>query len=376
MKFLHYIFVLSLFTQSMMTTQKHTLKTPDPILVCVIMIKNEALVIEQTLQPLADGGITAFVVLDTGSTDKTIEVVKEFFRKNNITQGHIIEQPFVNFSVSRNYALECAEQIFPDSGYLFMIDAEWYVEGVEKLIEFCKEQYPTNHDSLSIKMYCDTMAWYNQRIFKTSHHIRFHGSVHEHAQVNLSPKIPDPAAIKWAPSTAGLERSQQRWHRDLKLLLKDHQHDPNNARTLFYLAQTYAALQDWQNACLYYHKRCELHVWPEEDYIARYRLAKLYEYLNNWDIALEYYLQAYHQRPSRIEPLIAIAQHYWNIQEFEICYILAKQACCIPYPINDVLFIEKQRYDHTRYHLLYNAAAHVHDSYSQTYANNILIYGM
>ena len=56
----------------------------DPVLVVVLMVKNEAKVIEDTLQPYIDGGIKHFFIFDTGSTDNTVEVTQECFKKNNI----------------------------------------------------------------------------------------------------------------------------------------------------------------------------------------------------------------------------------------------------------------------------------------------------
>lgn len=362
MKFLQYIFLLSLLTQHLAAMTTFASGLPNPWLVCVIMIKNEALVIKQTLQPLVDGGVQAFVVLDTGSDDNTVEMVQEFFAENNINQGHIIQQPFINFAASRNYALECAEKIFPNSGFLLMIDSEWYVEGVAELIQFCKEKYYTHHDSFYIKLYIgNSQELVHNRVFRTKSHIRFGGAVHEAAIVRSSIKAPAPIAIKYAPSNNGYEKSQQRWHRDLKLLLQEHQEQPNNTRTLFYLAQTYASLGDWQNACDCYSKRSEMNGWPEEDWCTMYRLGQCYENLNNWPMALDCYLKAYHKRGSRAEPLVSIAQHYWNIKEFQNCYIFAKHACSIAYPKDDLLFVEKIKYDYHRYNLLSCSAWYVQD---------------
>jgi len=51
----------------------------DPLLVVVLMVKNEALVIKETLQPFVDGGVTDFLIFDTGSTDGTQKVAQEFY---------------------------------------------------------------------------------------------------------------------------------------------------------------------------------------------------------------------------------------------------------------------------------------------------------
>src|SRR5579863_731223 len=101
----------------------------DQILVVVLMVKNEETVMRATLQPFIDGGIDSFFIFDTGSTDNTITVTQEFFRKNNITKGYIEEEPFIDFATSRNHALERAEKKFPNAGFMLMLDAEWYLTG-------------------------------------------------------------------------------------------------------------------------------------------------------------------------------------------------------------------------------------------------------
>src|SRR5262245_29513686 len=108
----------------------------DPLLVTVIMVKNEAGSLEATLQPMVDGGIQHFVVFDTGSTDGTQDIARAFFEKNNIpaAQAHIVEEPFIDFSTSRNHALEATEQLFPEATFMLMPDAEWYMHNTAELL--------------------------------------------------------------------------------------------------------------------------------------------------------------------------------------------------------------------------------------------------
>ena len=64
----HLVFFLTLLYLPLMAS--------EPLLVAVLMVKNEAHCIEKTLEPLADGGINDFFILDTGSTDGTPEIIK------------------------------------------------------------------------------------------------------------------------------------------------------------------------------------------------------------------------------------------------------------------------------------------------------------
>ena len=81
------------------------------------MVKNEADVIVPTLKPFVDAGLTSFLVYDTGSTDGTQQVVREYFNDHDLKHAYIIEEPFIDFATSRNRALDLAEQIFVNNTF-------------------------------------------------------------------------------------------------------------------------------------------------------------------------------------------------------------------------------------------------------------------
>lgn len=332
-------------------------------LVVVIMIKNEADVIVQTLQPYVDGGVTRMVVLDTGSTDGTIETVKTFFLQYPHIQGYIFEQPFINFAESRNYAIECAESVFKDDCFLFMPDAEWYMQNVEGLLQFCHEhaQFPIVAYAVKIRNEAANFNFYTQRLFKAHREVRFCGVVHEVINCASKLKVPDNIYISWKPSQDGCNKSCKRWARDRDILLQELEKNPDNTRYTFYLAQTYDCLNDVQNATIWYKKRCGMHGFDEEDFMAHYRLAGIYARQEQWDDAIVYYLKAYGMRPHRAEPLVHLAQHYWRNQQFALAFLFSVGAVRIPYPETDVLFIEKEQYDYARYDVLGCAAWYVQE---------------
>src|SRR5262245_30205228 len=110
----------------------------DPLLVVVIMVKNEEKVIRATLQPFIDGGVDSFFVFDTGSTDKTMEVAQEFFDEYGCEHAYIVQEPFIDFATSRNRALDLAQEKFPHAAFMVMIDAEWYLNDACALVDFCR----------------------------------------------------------------------------------------------------------------------------------------------------------------------------------------------------------------------------------------------
>jgi len=343
------------------------LEAAKPSVVVVIMIKNEEPVIEATLQPFVDAGIQEYLVFDTGSTDKTIEVTQKFFERNNIKHAIIKQEPFIDFATSRNRALILTEENFPNAEFMIMLDAEWYMHGVDKLIDFCDAHKNDQCPSYLVRLIMnETLDFYAPRLIKMSSKSRFYGVVHETLDNTTKEKAPAAAYFEVTTSRFGREKSKNRWYRDKDLLLNEHLKNPKDARTVFYLAQTYDCLEDPENARKYYKIRIKTPGWYEENFVTLYRLAQVDENLGNrekdngnmglaeeyYKEAYYYYLEAYQNRPVRVESLIKFAQFCWFHDKKELCYMLAKRACEIPYPETDILFVEKNLYDFIRWDLL------------------------
>ena len=64
--------------------------------ICLNMIvKNESKIIERLLASVL-GFIDEIFIVDTGSSDNTIEIITEFMKNNNIA-GQVLQHHFVNF---------------------------------------------------------------------------------------------------------------------------------------------------------------------------------------------------------------------------------------------------------------------------------------
>jgi hypothetical protein len=96
-------------------------------------------------------------------------------------------------------------------------------------------------------------------------------------------------------------------------------------------------------------------MWGHETYREAYKLARSLDKNDSeqrtWALALSYYLKAYKLNPRHAEPLIRIAQHYYNsTRDNALTYLFINRACEIPCP-ND-LDCEEELYDYTRWDLL------------------------
>ena len=330
-----------------------TKRTNNPLLLPVIMVKNEESVIGKTLQPFVDAGIKDFFIYDTGSTDKTVSVTENYFKDNKISNFVIKQEPFIDFCTSRNRALTLAQQAFPNACFIVMPDAEWYLRNAAILVQFCKEHQDENVDIYGMRIINTShLDYMNQRLFKCGGNGKFEGAVHEYAVGREGQSVPLDVYFEWAPTPQGMEKSRERWQRDRDILLREYFKNPDDPRTVFYLAQTYECLAELDNARVWYDKRVTMQGFDEERFVAHCRLARIYERLGNWDKALELDLKAFSERPHRAESLIHVAQHYYGTNDQALCYLFARQAADMPYPRQDILFIQKDLYDFTRHDLL------------------------
>lgn len=323
-----------------------------PLLVGVIMVKNEAAVIEATLKPFVDGGVDAFFVFDTGSTDQTIEVTQGFFQHYNIIHGYIEQEDFIDFATSRNHALQRAQKLFPHAAFMIMFDAEWYINDARALIDFCHRSIACGdrYATYLIRILNDYADFYTPRLIRCHSNVLFVGKVHETIVSQTRVKVPRSIYFQYLPAAYGTEKTQKRYVQDRTLLYQEYNKNPSDTRTLFYLAMTCHALGSLEEAYFLYKKRITLKGFDEEDFMSYYRLAQTIQQLSeqqaqySWSEAFYYYLCAYNMRSGRAEPLVAIERYYQMHHAVDRAFLYTFLASSMPYPQHDILFIEKNVY--------------------------------
>ena len=88
--------------------------------ICLNMIvKNESRIITRLFDSVLPV-IDTYCICDTGSTDNTPEIIREYFSDKNIP-GEIVHKNFVNFGENRTFAAQCAYNM---ADYLLFLDAD------------------------------------------------------------------------------------------------------------------------------------------------------------------------------------------------------------------------------------------------------------
>ncbi|MCV7008472.1 glycosyltransferase [Mycobacterium gordonae] len=138
---------------------------------------------------------------------------------------------------------------------------------------------------------------------------------------------------------------QHRWANDLHRLLSKVEGDPDDGRAVLHLAQRYFELGDFPNARKWYSRRVEMGGCDEEIYCAMYRLAESMANLGEpWPDVEDAYLKAWQIRPTRAEPLHAIAFRCRVEQRYKFAYLFAERAAKIPLPEEDRICVSADVY--------------------------------
>ncbi len=86
---------------------------------CMI-VKDEAHCIVRCLDSVKRV-IDKALIVDTGSSDNTIQVINDWLEENEV-EGKVIKEPWKDFGYNRSFALQAAKELGCD--YSLMIDAD------------------------------------------------------------------------------------------------------------------------------------------------------------------------------------------------------------------------------------------------------------
>src|SRR5207253_10092860 len=120
--------------------------------------------------------VAYWVIVDTGSTDNTREIVRDYFAARGIP-GELHDRPWKNFGDNRTEALALA---FGKADYLWVIDADDLVVGRLDLSSL-------SLDSYKLRIGRDVVYWRSQ-IFLGSLGWAYRGVLHEYA-MSLEPSV-------------------------------------------------------------------------------------------------------------------------------------------------------------------------------------------
>jgi tetratricopeptide (TPR) repeat protein len=301
-----------------------------------MIVKNESRVIERcfdSVRPFIDH----WVIVDTGSTDGTQDLIRESLAG---IPGELYERPWQDFGHNRSEALAYARG---KADYILIMDAD------ERLVVPEGFRWPplSGEKYLLAHRHADApdSTWVLGTLVKGSMPWRYEGVLHEYIacdEPHTEVPLPGPVVIGYFDSARNVD-PLAKYANDAKILETALAKEPNNARYAFYLAQSYRDSRQFEKAAEAYGRRIEMGGWDEELFYSAYQRGALLENLGDWPGALASYVRAYELRPLRAESLWACAVHYRVASAWGPAELFARAAAAIPRP-NDQLFVDDSVY--------------------------------
>jgi tetratricopeptide (TPR) repeat protein len=340
----------------------------------VMMVKDEEQRITVTLDSIKNIIHTVFIY-DTGSTDNTVEVIRTYCEKNNMPL-YLWEGEFEDFATSRNFILETVDNMVLleqlNIQFLLLLDGNDEVVRSDKLLEFCKTWKPneTNISSWHLQLSWKvsekhTTNLSSNRLIRPLRGWRYVGVVHEYLTNSKGDTsttvLTDPLnqVVIFQEREFDCLKSAKRYHRDKEMLLNAYWKEPQNERTVFYLANTLFNLCEFREALRFYEMRTEMKPYfKEEIYEAFYRIGEIEMMFQNYAVAITAFLKAFEMFP-RIEALVEIGKHYDSKKAYALAYTFFSTACDLELPSNSILFVKEHMYTYDRYHYLGRVAFYV-----------------
>lgn len=270
--------------------------------ICLTMIvRNSGEILRETLQSVLPY-VTSYCICDTGSTDNTMEIIKEECKNK---RGILFEEEFIDFSYNRNRVLEEAEKHLP-SDYYFMLDDSFILHYPEELVNYLE-----NND----KLYYATLiknedtTYLSGRITTTG--LRYKYAIHEIVYTDIIPEIVPKCYIHEKRPEEHSERTSKRRDFDLLHLEKDNEKYPNDPRVMYYYARTLYHSGEYEKSSELFKKRltCPESMFTYEVYNSMLYLTLLQE--RNEEKSMvpisELYKSIHQAFPKHAEPLFFAA---------------------------------------------------------------------
>lgn len=241
-----------------------------PISVCIIA-KNEEKHIEECCSRLKPYGFE-IVLVDTGSTDRTIELAKQY------TDCIYHFDWCSDFSAAKNYAMKKASY-----DWILSIDCDEYIESIDlPSLTAQMESHPTDAGRILIRnRFTENgqTAYEQVRVsrFVNRHYYHFEGAVHEQLVPVTAANTASSGTVKYvysAPITVlhvgydgSEEEMREKSRRNIALLEKELEAQGADPYTYYQLGQSYRKLHDYEKAFYYLDLGLSMDVDPALDYV-------------------------------------------------------------------------------------------------------------
>lgn len=283
--------------------------------ICLNMIvKDESHIIEETLDNLVNNlSFDYWVISDTGSSDDTIQIINDFFKKRKIP-GEIFKDEWKDFGYNRTIALQHA---FDKTDYIFIFDADDLIHGKFILPS------PLNKDKYNIAFESPT-SYHRSILISNRMKWKYNGVLHEYI-VNIDPVKSEETIVNndyWIQSRRLGSRNNNplKYHDDANILenaylndLNDHDDIHLKYRYSYYCARSYRDAGETENAIKWFKNTISLQGCRQHSYSSCIALGECYMKIDKPQEAVNIWGKSYEYDHERLEGIVKIMEYYYSI---------------------------------------------------------------
>jgi tetratricopeptide (TPR) repeat protein len=202
-----------------------------------MIVKNEEEMLPRCLKSVKDV-VDEIIVVDTGSTDQTVEISKRFGAQ---VYHHAWED---NFSKHRNQSLGYAR----GEWFMYLDADEEIIDGTGSLIRTAIQNETADSITLEIiSLYAGGKRSYHtqQRIFRADKGIHFEGRIHNRI-VGVRKTRLYPIKVRHHGYNVEPKKAKLKHERRIRILTQEIQEDPDNPIHHHYLAASYLSEPDYE----------------------------------------------------------------------------------------------------------------------------------
>jgi tetratricopeptide (TPR) repeat protein len=289
-----------------------------PTVGLALIVRDEEESLPGLLESIA-GAFDRVVLVDTGSTDRTVEIFTDWAASEPATMswqvGHF--EWCDDFSAARRYA----DSLLEGCSFYVWADADDILMGAQHLREIAANTPDViaahvGSYTYAVDGFGNTICTLKRERMVRAGHGTWWGRVHE-AQLLDGPTMEiDPAQVCWVHrKSLDAAPSQPRNLRILRKWLKD---EPHNPRVLGYLGTEEAAMGNHKRALGYYRRYLKLKTgWDEERAQIHRKLAMSHLALGDPQAARNIALEALKVLPLWPDSYLSLAQAHYSLGEHE-----------------------------------------------------------
>ena len=309
-----------------------TIEEKKPTICFATMCKNEEHCIRETLESVYKY-IDTWVVHDTGSTDKTCEIVTEFFKEKGI-DGQLYCEEWQGFDYNKTKMFEIA---YNKADYILHLDADDLLIGDFKFD--VEAPYKDTYNMTTRRFGLDYNCTY---LWKGSLKWKWCGVAHtivkcldrKNGVYGQSDELINEDIYVISRDTGNRSNDPLKYAKDAERLKKQFfqtlYEDPDglNRRSCFYTAQSYMDAKNYVEAIKWYYLYTQLkNTWCEEEYESNVRIARCLITLDHpYEEVKKYIDKAIAIFDDRAEPYYILGKHANGKKRWQEAYTLLNLA--------------------------------------------------